>query len=38
MPTDNVKKICPAAASHVLGFPSPERSGFQTKFSPSSEL
>ena len=38
MPTESVKKICPAAASQVLGFVRPSRFGSQTKFRPSSGL
>ncbi len=38
MPTESVKKICPAAASQTLGSVRPERFGFQTKLRPSSGL
>ena len=38
MPTDRVKKICPAAASQVLGSSNPETCGSHTKLSPSSGL
>ena len=33
-PTDSVKKICPAAASHTCGLASAAKSGFQTKPRP----
>src|SRR5687767_16019919 len=35
MPTDNVKKICPAAASQTLALPSADQSGVNMKLSPS---